>query len=68
MPQRHRSNDQSRETEQVFGEAGAVGQQGRKGGNLQRDIATEDELRRATERPAGKTRVTKSNEKGAKDA
>jgi hypothetical protein len=30
---------------------------------LPRDIGTRDELKRANERPAGKTRVTKSDEK-----
>jgi hypothetical protein len=32
---------------------------------LPRDIGTQDELKRATERPAGKTRVKKSDEKEA---
>jgi hypothetical protein len=30
---------------------------------LPRDIGTQDELKRANERPAGKTRVKKSDEK-----
>ncbi|WP_417669677.1 hypothetical protein [Roseibium sp.] len=30
---------------------------GRAGGNLNRDIGTEDHMKRAFERPAGKTRV-----------
>lgn len=33
------------------------------GGNLARDIGTKDELKRAKERPAGMTRVHKSDEK-----
>ncbi len=35
-----------------------VSQQGRAQGNLQRDVATQDEEKRATETPAGVTRVT----------
>ena len=46
-----------------LGEPGPVGGQGRAGGRLARDIGTEDELKRAFERPAGKTRVTKTDEK-----
>jgi hypothetical protein len=46
-----------------LGEPGAVGGQGRAGGRLAREIGTEDELKRAFERPAGKTRVTKTDKK-----
>jgi len=46
-----------------LGEPGAVGGQGRAGGRLAREIGTEDELKRAFERPAGKTRVTRTDEK-----
>ncbi|WP_289035764.1 hypothetical protein [uncultured Roseibium sp.] len=35
---------------------------GRSGGNLNRDIGTRDHLKRAFERPAGHTRVKKSDE------
>lgn len=62
MADRKRSQDGRKETEEVLGARGMVSQQGRSGGNLQRDIASEDELKRAVERPAGKTRVTKSKE------
>lgn len=68
MAERHRSKDGSRDSDWVLGEKGPVGQQGRAGGTLQRDIATRDERKRATERPAGKTRVTKSDKKGEEDA
>ena len=68
MADRHRSKDGSRDTDKVLGEAGATSQQGRSGGVLQRDIATRDEQQRATARPAGRTRVTRSDEKGDKDA
>lgn len=62
MADRKRSQDGRKETEEVLGARGTVSQQGRSGGNLQRDIASEDELKRAGERPAGKTRVTKSKD------
>jgi len=35
---------------------------GRAGGNLQRDVGTRDEMKRAFERPGGKTRVRKKDE------
>lgn len=63
MAERHKSNDGKRETEEVLGEKGSVSQGGRSGGALPRDIGSRDELKRATERPAGTTRVTKSDEK-----
>ena len=59
MAERHRSNDGSKETEAVLNDIDAdISQQGRAGGNLQRDVATQDEEKRATETPAGATRVT----------
>lgn len=48
---------------EAFGATGTVSQSGREGGRLARDIGTQDELKRATERPAGATRVNKSDEK-----
>lgn len=62
MAERKRSKDGRRETEEVPGAKGTVSQQGRSGGGLQRDIGSEDELKRSKSRPAGKTRVTKSKE------
>jgi len=50
------------EDKQSLGEPGAVAGQGRGGGRLAKEIGTEDELKRAFERPAGKTRVTKQDE------
>lgn len=50
-------------TDDAFGAKGTISQGGRTGGRLARDIGTQDELKRATERPAGATRVTKSDEK-----
>ena len=61
MVERHRSKDGSKDTEQ-FSDTGPGGA-GRAGGNLARDIGTKDELKRSKERPAGVTRVTKSDEK-----
>lgn len=51
-----------RETRTHLGAEGTVAQQGREGGRLPRDIGTRDELKRARSRPAGKTRVRKSDE------
>ncbi len=62
MAERHRSKDGRRETEEVFGDAADISHQGRSGGRLARTIGSEDEEKRSTERPAGKTRVTKSLE------
>ncbi len=50
-------------SDEAFGAKGTISQAGRSGGRLPRDIGTQDELKRATERPAGKTRVKKSDEK-----
>jgi hypothetical protein len=68
MAERKRSTDRHRETRDILGAGGTVSHQGRAGGTLQRDIASEDELKRAKERPAGKTRVTKSKKAKAHDA
>ena len=62
MPERHRSKDGRRETEEILGDKSAVSQQGREGGRLARVVGTKDEEKRAKERPAGATRVTKSIE------
>jgi len=62
MAERKRSKDGGRDTDLVLGEPGSVSQQGRAGGRLSRNIGSRDELKRATERPAGATRVTKSLE------
>jgi hypothetical protein len=50
-------------SDHALGAKGTISQAGRSGGRLPRDIGTQDELKRATERPAGKTRVNKSDEK-----
>ena len=50
-------------SDDAFGAKGTVSQAGRSGGRLPRVIGTQDEQKRATERPAGKTRVKKSDEK-----
>lgn len=62
MAERRRSKDGVRETERLPGEPGAGAQQGREGGRLARQTGTRDELNRAAERPAGATRVRKSDE------
>lgn len=51
-----------RQSDEALGAGGTISGQGRGGGRLARQIGTRDELKRAYERPAGKTRVTKSDE------
>jgi hypothetical protein len=63
MAERIKSKDGSRDTDDILGAEGEISHGGRSGGRLARDIGTEDELKRAYERPAGATRVTKSDEK-----
>ncbi|SHH78028.1 hypothetical protein [Marivita hallyeonensis] len=67
MPERARSKDGRKETEETLGAEGAIAQSGRTGGRLPRDVGTQDELKRSAERPAGATRVTKSMEKDEAD-
>ena len=54
------------DSDHALGAEGTISQAGRSGGRLPRDIGTQDELKRANERPAGKTRVNKSDEKGGR--
>ena len=58
MAERHRSQDGKKETEEFVDGMPAASHQGRSDGNLQRDVATQDEEKRAKEKPAGVTRVT----------
>ena len=53
------------ETPEHLGTEGAV-PGGRSGGNIAREIASQDELKRAFERPSGRTGVTKSIEEPAR--
>lgn len=62
MAERKRSTDGSKDSEKILGEGGTVSHQGREGGRLSREIGSKDEKKRAFERPAGATRVTKDNE------
>ncbi|MFY1707457.1 hypothetical protein [Tritonibacter scottomollicae] len=62
MAERVRSKDGHQETKDILGADGSVSHGGRNGGRLAREVASEDEEKRAKERPAGATRVTKSNE------
>ena len=62
MAERKKSKDMSRDTEKILGEKGEVSHGGRQGGQPARRVASKDELKRAYERPAGYTRVTKSLE------
>ncbi|MFP7672811.1 hypothetical protein ACG74X_05580 [Marivita sp. S0852] len=62
MADRIKSKDGHKETEDILGAEGEVSHAGRSGGRLPREVGTKDELKRANERPAGATRVTKSME------
>ncbi|KIC34680.1 hypothetical protein [Leisingera sp. ANG-S5] len=66
MAERKRSMDGHQETKGILGEKGSVSHGGRTGGRLAREIGSEDEEKRAKERPAGATRVRKSNEQEEK--
>lgn len=63
MAERKRSKDGEKDSEKILGAEGEIAQGGRNGGRLPRQVGTKDELKRAYERPAGVTRVTKSMEK-----
>ncbi len=66
MAERHRSQDGKRETDEFIEDAPETpGHGGRKQGNLERDVGTRDEEKRAEKgQDAGKTRVTKEDEEG----
>jgi hypothetical protein len=64
----HEKNTKNDTPDGAFGTKGTISQSGRDGGRLARDIGTQDELKRATERPAGATRVSKSDEKEKGDS
>lgn len=68
MAERHRSNDGSKDSEKILGDTTRISQQGRSGGDLQRDVAAQDEEKRAKERPAGATRVTGQDKRNHGDA
>ncbi len=59
MAERKRSNDGKQETKEIFGVDGpeTPDQQGTSGGNLARKVGSRDQVKRATVRPAGATRV-----------
>ena len=59
MAERVRSKDGRSETAEILGARGEVSHQGRSGGDVAREVATRDELKRAYERPAGTTGPTK---------
>lgn len=63
MADRKRSQDGSRDTDAFVTDDKLDGQQGRQGGDLQKDVATQDEEKRAKEKPAGVTRVTGEDER-----
>ncbi len=59
MAERIRSKDGTRDTDDILGARGEIAQQGRAGGDVAREVATRDELKRAYKRPAGSTGETK---------
>ena len=61
-PESRGERERRRDLETELTAKGTVSHGGRDGGRLAREIGTEDELKRAKERPAGATRVTKANE------
>ena len=67
MAERHRSKDGRSETAELLdGMPDTPSFQGREGGDLERDIATQDEAKQFLE-GGGRTRVTKSAERGQGD-
>ena len=65
MAERLRSKDGVSETESFVDDADTPAQQGRAQGNLERNVGTQDALKRAEKgEDAGVTRVTKQDEKG----
>lgn len=69
MAERHRSKDGTRETDQfIEGMPKTPDQQGRSGGEVARDVGTEDSLKRATTQGAhGVTRATKKHDEDERD-
>lgn len=61
-PESKGERERRRDLETELTAKGTISQGGREGGRLPRDIGTQDELKRAYERPAGATRVTKADE------
>ncbi|SFG22865.1 hypothetical protein [Sulfitobacter dubius] len=58
MAERKRSNDGTQETEEFVSDAETPSQGGRAGGDLQKDVGTQDAERRAEKGDDGVTRVT----------
>ena len=58
-----KTRQEALESKEYLGEAGLPGQGGAEGGELQRKKGSKDELKRSKERPAGVTRVQRSDEK-----
>ncbi|WP_116084261.1 hypothetical protein [Tropicimonas sp. IMCC34011] len=63
MPDRKRSQDGTRETDEFTTDLPTPSEQGRAQGELERKVATRDEEKQAL-KGGGATRVTKSDEKG----
>jgi len=58
MAERKRTNDGNKEKEKFLSETETPDQGGRAGGDLQKDVGTQDAMRRAEKGEDGVTRVT----------
>jgi hypothetical protein len=69
MADRHRSQDGTRDTDKFIKDMpDTPSHQGREGGEVARDVGTEDQLRRYTEQGVkGVTRVTKKHDEPERD-
>ncbi|WP_371153901.1 hypothetical protein [Jannaschia sp. 2305UL9-9] len=69
MADRHRSSDHTRETDKFIEDMPETpDHQGRSGGQVARDVGTQDALKRASQQGvAGVTRVRKSDERDDSD-
>jgi len=63
QPRKRGERQKQLEEPLTLGEVGGPTQGGRKGGTLQRKIASRDEEKRSYERPAGLTRVRKRDKR-----
>ncbi len=68
MAERHRSSDGHRDTDAYDTELSGGSHSGREGGDLARNIGTQDELKQATQDNAGLTRVRKSDRANPMDS
>ncbi|MFQ6552774.1 hypothetical protein AAD018_010590 [Aestuariibius insulae] len=68
MADRHRSSDGTRDTDAYDTDAPAGSHSGREGGDLARNVGTQDELKQARQDNAGVTRVRKGDRANPMDS